>query len=467
MTRYARGWRLAALLVLASACVRAHPALPVLRVGTTGDYPPFSVERDGTFSGLDLEIAIRFAAESHYRLEIIRVRWPDLTRALAAGKFDLAIGGVTMRPERAVVGTFSRPIARTGAVVLARREPDGRPPDLGRPGLRIGVNAGGHLERVGARLFPQAVLVRTTDNGALPALLAAGAADAILTDDVEADGFAARVPDAARVGPLTRDRKAFLGRDPALVARLDAWLRAHEADGTLAILRGRWLGAARADARSLPSADLDALLALIELRLSVMPAVAAAKRDAGRPIRDPPQEARVLAAARASALDRGLPPESADNLVSAVVEASRAVQEGFLERPWTVERLDLDREARPALARLSDLIVARAADLAGDPEPAALDLDEIAAALDSSLAPAGARLAIARAIVELRPREQGTGASASTEGTTSAQKAARRARHRAARAEQTARRLRDRRRRDASRRRYRLPAGARPDGPSK
>src|SRR6266850_4630241 len=150
----------------------------------------------------------------------------------------------------------------SGAVVLAPPAPDGGPPDLDRPGLRIAVNAGGHLERVGARLFPQAVLVRTADNGALPALLAAGAADAILSDDVEADVFAPRVPDAARVGPLTRDRKAFLGRDPALVARLDAWLRAREADGTLGILRGRWLGAARADARSLGASDLDALLAL-------------------------------------------------------------------------------------------------------------------------------------------------------------------------------------------------------------
>ena len=229
--------------------------------------------------------------------------------------------------------------------------------------------------------------------------------------------FAAGVPDAVRIGPLTRDRKAFLGRDPALMAALDAWLRAREADGTLALLRGRWLGPARAAPRSRSASDLDALVALIDLRLAFMPAVAAAKREAGRPVQDPAQEARVIAAARAGAVDRGLPPEAAETLVGAVVDAARAAQEAFLQQPWAVERLDLDREARPALARLSDLIVARAADLARDPEPSALHLDEIAAALDPSLAPAGARLAIARAIVELRPREQGTGASVPT-GTT-------------------------------------------------
>src|SRR2546427_5601045 len=32
-----------------------------------------------------------------------------------------------------------------------------------------------------------------------------------------------RSPGAVRLGPFTRDRKGYLGRDPALVAELDAW----------------------------------------------------------------------------------------------------------------------------------------------------------------------------------------------------------------------------------------------------
>jgi ABC-type amino acid transport substrate-binding protein len=61
------------------------------------------------------------------------------------------MGGVTMRPERAVAGTFTRPITRAGAVVLV---PAGGTPRIDRPGLRLGVNAGGHLERLAGRLFP-------------------------------------------------------------------------------------------------------------------------------------------------------------------------------------------------------------------------------------------------------------------------------------------------------------------------
>src|SRR5207302_7951093 len=126
------------------------------------------------------------------------------------------------------------------------------------------------------------LLVRTNDNRALAELLATGASDYSLTDEAEADALA--VPGAVRVGPFTRDRKGYLGRDPALVAELDAWLRAREADGTLAALRARWLGPERARARSAFASDLDAPVALVDLRRASMPAVAAAKPQTRLPV---------------------------------------------------------------------------------------------------------------------------------------------------------------------------------------
>src|SRR5213594_897109 len=388
--------RAAAIALLAAACLHARPAAPPLRVGTSGDYPPFSLARDRTFEGLDIEVARRFAKDSGRRLELVPFRWPELTRDLAAGRFDLAMGGVTLRPERAVVGVFTRPVAEAGAVVLAHQRLDPR-----SSWLRLGVNAGGHLERLAARRFPHALLVRTNDNRALAELLATGAADAILTDEAEADALA--VPGAVRLGPFTRDRKGYLGRDPALVAELDAWLRAREADGTLAALRARWLGAERARARSAFASDLDALLALVDLRLAFMPAVAAAKRKTGRPVEDPGQEARVLGAVRARAAERGLDPTTVEAFFRAQIAAARAVEHEFLAHPEEGDALDLEREARPALARISELIVDRAADLAADPGAlAALDPGRVAEALDGSLTPVTQRRAIASAIALLR-----------------------------------------------------------------
>src|SRR2546422_266200 len=298
--------RAAAIALLAAACLHPRPEAPPLRVGTSGDYPPFSLVRDGRLEGLDVEIARRFAHDGGRRLELVPFRWPELTRDLAAGRFDLAMGGVTPPPQRAVAG------------------------------------------------------------------------------------------------PFTRDRKGYLGRDPALVAELDAWLRAREADGTLAALRARWLGPERARARSAFASDLDALVALVDLRLAFMPAVAAAKQKTGRSVEDPGQEARVLAAVRARAAERGLSPAAVEALFRAQIEAARDLEKEFLAHPEEVDTLDLEREARPPLARISELIVARAADLAADPGPlAALDPGRVAETLDGSLTRAMHRRAIASAIAHL------------------------------------------------------------------
>jgi cyclohexadienyl dehydratase len=83
-------------------------------------------------------------------------------RNLEARRFDLAMSGVTMRPERAVAGTFTRPETRARAVVLA---PQGTSPHAARATPRR--NAGGHLESIARQLFPHAVLVLTADNGRL------------------------------------------------------------------------------------------------------------------------------------------------------------------------------------------------------------------------------------------------------------------------------------------------------------
>src|SRR2546422_11611922 len=153
--------RAAAIALLAAACLHPRPEAPPLRVGTSGDYPPFSLARDGRLEGLDVEIARRCAHDGGRRLELVPFRWPELTRDLAAGRFDLAMGGVTLRPERAVACVFTRPVAEAGAVVLAHQRLDPR-----SSWLRLGGNAGGHLERLPPPPLPHPPPVRTPANPA-------------------------------------------------------------------------------------------------------------------------------------------------------------------------------------------------------------------------------------------------------------------------------------------------------------
>jgi cyclohexadienyl dehydratase len=375
----------------------------ILRVGTSGDYPPFSVaapvaaeagetERTGLalpgLAGLDVELLRAWAKARGTELEWVRFRWPELSQAFARGDFDVAVGGITVRPERSLGGVFTRPVVVTGAVALVRdgaRFPDAA--SLAR--ARIAVNAGGHLERVARALFPHAQVVAVPDNGAPPRLLAAGEVDAALSDGAEAPLWRREVPGARAIGPLTRDAKAWWVRAdrPELARELDAWLAAREADGSLARARAAHLAAADAPAAAAP---LDALLAALRERLELMPLVAEAKRASGAPVDVPGQEERVLAAAVAAASaaaersGRPVPaPERVRAFFRAQIDAGKEIQRRTLAGPPAPgPPFDLDKELRPALARSSEKIAALVSEL-----PPGLPPSELAARLREALAP--------------------------------------------------------------------------------
>jgi cyclohexadienyl dehydratase len=385
-------WLVALLL---AACTGAEAPPPVLRVGTSGDYAPFStLATDGRRSGFDVELVRAFAKERGLRVRWVPLSWATLERDFAAGRFDLVAGGVTVRPERSLAGRFSVPTASAGAVALVR---EAEAAGLDRAGVRIAVNRGGHLERVARRLFPAARLLPVTPNAAVRDALLAGEADAAFTDTLEAPHWLAGTRGLRVLGPYTRDWKAWWLPAPAgeRAREVDAFLLAREADGTLAALRTKHLGADAA-----PTATpLAALAAAIEERLALMPLVAEAKRVAGAPVKAPAQEAAVLAAA----------PARARPLFEALIEAAREVQEHALVGPAAEPAPDLDATLRPALARISERIGELALRL-----PAALDAGAARAALASLAVPGlsePARERIAAALVEVARAREPAGAS--------------------------------------------------------
>lgn len=363
-------WLAAAVCVLALAATGAagEPAAH-LRVGTTGDYSPFSIARAGEGAepeGFDVAVARAYAEERGLALEFVPFRWTDLVAALGTGRFDVAMSGVTVRPERSAAGRFTVPVVESGAVLLVRQpERWSEPEDVDRPGIRIGVNAGGHLERVAGAHFSRAVLVSIPDNRAVRQALLDKNLHAAVTDTLEVAAWQRGTDGLAVIGPFTRDRKAYLVRPdrPGLASNLDTWLLARERDGTLAALRREHLPVAAAAPVATP---LGSLLAAIDERLSLMPLVGVAKRRSGLPLEVPEREFLVLdvaiagvhAAAKRARIDP--PPDAVVRaLFQAQIEAGKEVQ-------WTaVQDLeyappeplpDLDSGLRPGLLRIGDRI---------------------------------------------------------------------------------------------------------------
>jgi cyclohexadienyl dehydratase len=301
-------------------------------------------------------------------------------------------------------------VTETGAVVLAR-QPE-RFTDLAsldRPVVRIGVNAGGYLQGVADAHFPRATRLAIPDNAAVLDALMSGNVHAVVTDNVEAEVWKAALPGLAQLGPLTRDRKAFLLRRdrPELAADLDRWLLAREADGSLAALRREHLGESTGPATATP---LAALLAAVDERLALMPLVAFAKRQQNLPLVAPRREAAVLDAAVASvraaagATGAKAPPDAlVRRFFRAQIEAAKqvqraAVQDAEAERPAQLP--DVVDVLRPALLRIGEKIAGLVVVL-----PAGLESGAVAATARSELrAPYlddASRTAIADAIVAL------------------------------------------------------------------
>jgi cyclohexadienyl dehydratase len=324
---------------------------PVMRVGTSGDYAPFS--KAG--AGFDVELAARMFADLGYQVTWVPFAWPELSQCVAANAFDVAMSGVTWRPERSVVGYMTRAIASGGPCVLGRAAPG-----------TVAVNRGGVLERWARDRFRAAQVRTVDDNLALPGLLERGEVDAIVTDSFELTHFA-RAGASATCDP-PRDRKVYWvspAHAAALGPRIDRWLAEHGPE--LRAMRQRFLGTAS------DWTDLQHLVDLLARRLALMPAVAAYKRAHGLPLEDAAREAAVLQRTEADAAALGLDPASVRALFAELIALAKAIQ---LRTGDEAAPLDLDRALRPEISALGGRILSALAACARElPRVQAAQLD--------------------------------------------------------------------------------------------
>jgi len=309
-------------------CVFGCSSVPTLRVATSGDYPPFSAATPyGAIVGFDTEVAAQFARDTGRGMYFVPLRWPRLPEDADAGAFDVAMSGVTMRADRLPHMLFSRPYAVTGAVVAVRRE---RAEELAtlaridRRGVRVAVNRGGHLERVARQRFRRAEILTVDDNRTLADRVLRGDVDAAVSEQLEVAAWP--VETFAVVGPFTRDRKAYaVTLDRAdLLLELNEWLAVRELDGWLNERRRQWLSGGAV--WSFDEACFEAIAAAIDLRMQLMPHVAAAKRQQNLPIEDPAQEEKVLQQVAAWAANEKLDPGTVVALFERLIAASKEKQ---------------------------------------------------------------------------------------------------------------------------------------------
>jgi cyclohexadienyl dehydratase len=214
----------------------------VLRIGTTGDYAPFSAELHGDLQGMDIELASSLARRLAAQPIFVRTSWPTLLEDLRRDAFDLAIGGISATREREAAAASSSPYLSGGKTIVARcREAQrfGSLAAVDQPSVRVVVNLGGANEHYARTHLHRAQLSVDPNNTAIFGELIAGRADVMITDDVEVELQTQRHPELCRAlrGTLTHEDKVLLmPRDPMLRATVNDWLRGELAAGAPARL---------------------------------------------------------------------------------------------------------------------------------------------------------------------------------------------------------------------------------------
>ena len=171
----------------------------VLRVGTAGDYRPMSFlePETGMYVGFDAELAEDLAASLGVRVEYVHTSWPTLMEDTLAGKFDLAICGITITDSRKEQALMSDGYLNNGKTVLCRTEDADIYTSLeaiNLPLVRVMENPGGLNEQFARENLPDAQLLIHPVNQEIPALIAAGAADVMITEIMEAGYYVGEDP---------------------------------------------------------------------------------------------------------------------------------------------------------------------------------------------------------------------------------------------------------------------------------
>lgn len=184
-----------------------------LKVGTTGDYKPFSYRISNStvfphsnttnttttassyntsYIGADIDTAqsLSNALSLPYPVRFVPTVWANLTADINAGKFDIAMGGISITLERAKTVFFSTATQRAGKVACIRCADSGKYTSLAaidQQGVVVVVNPGGTNEKFDRANLKAATIKLVSDNNAVYQAVLGGDGDAMISDIIEVE----------------------------------------------------------------------------------------------------------------------------------------------------------------------------------------------------------------------------------------------------------------------------------------
>lgn len=220
-----------------------------LRVGMSGDQPPFNVvNKRGELIGLEVDLANALASSIGVELEIVQRPFGTLLGALDDGEVDMVMSGLTMTPERNLKVAFVGPYFVSGKAILTKNETlagSEEADDINKGTVRLAALAGSTSERFVQEVTPEAQLTAVQSYDEAVQAVIDGRVDALVADFPICVISVFRNPDAGLISLSSPFNFEPIGiampaNDPLFTNLVSNYINLLEGTGLLEELRARW-----------------------------------------------------------------------------------------------------------------------------------------------------------------------------------------------------------------------------------
>lgn len=223
----------------------------VLTMATNAAFPPYEFYDGDAIVGIDAEIAQAICDKLGYKLEISDMEFNSIITAVASGKADFAMAGLTVTDERKASVDFSTSYATGVQAIIVKEGSAIKSVD----DIAALIEAGEDIQ-IGVQIATTGDIYCTDDYGSdhvqefnkgadAVAALVSGKIDCVIIDDNPAKAFV-EVNDGLQILDteyITEDYAIAFAKDSDLTAKVNAALEELIADGTVQAIIDKYISA--------------------------------------------------------------------------------------------------------------------------------------------------------------------------------------------------------------------------------
>lgn len=208
-----------------------------LIMATNAEFQPFEYMDNGKIVGIDVDMATQIAKDMNVKLEIQNMNFDSVVAAVASGKADVGIAGISKDPTREKSVDFSDPYYDASQMIIVKKDNTTINSQDTLKNKKIAVQKGTTGDEVASKLTSDANMVRFDATTDAVTELKNGKVDAVVLDSFPAKIFVKQNSSTLKIvgKPLTSESYCIAIRkgNKALLNKVNQSLKTMKANGTI------------------------------------------------------------------------------------------------------------------------------------------------------------------------------------------------------------------------------------------